>query len=325
MLAGMAATSAAARKNAGPRSTPGSTRTCRTCGLTESCLAWLQNSNVQNWKTFTDPRGSCRSSSRTRPCCSSRRPGSRSTHHWSNSAAAAAPLGAPPRGRLMASSFDADERLRRRLRHFYAEVLGDERSDDDTDAALGLGRLEPGDACPRRAVRARSHGGRGMAQRGLRHRRRPVARFLELAREDAARAAWTWRSSRATCAGCPSTARSTRRLLVHLVRVLRRCRRTSRCCASSTACSASAATLVVETLSHDGYVRSLHRVPRGDRRRRRRRPHGRPQRVRRGRPAGRVPPGHGARRRAARGALHDPPAHDPRVAPCPRRRGVRRR
>ena len=77
MLAAMAAKSFnGAEERAGPRSTSGSSRTCRTCGLDRVVLGVAAHSNVQAWETFTDdvgPRACC---SRTRPCCSSRRPGS---------------------------------------------------------------------------------------------------------------------------------------------------------------------------------------------------------------------------------------------------------
>jgi ubiquinone/menaquinone biosynthesis C-methylase UbiE len=86
----------------------------------------------------------------------------------------------------MAHRFDADELFGDDYLHFYAEMLGDERSDEDTAAAMSLARLSPGmhvlDApCGhgRMAVRMAAL---GLHVTGVDR----SARFLEVAREDAA-------------------------------------------------------------------------------------------------------------------------------------------
>ena len=96
MLAGMAATSATARKNAWASVNIASTRTCRTCGPTASYSAWPPTRTCRRGRRSRTRPGT-RCSGRTRPCSSSRRPGSPSHHR--RTAVAAAPSGAPPRGR----------------------------------------------------------------------------------------------------------------------------------------------------------------------------------------------------------------------------------
>jgi SAM-dependent methyltransferase len=86
----------------------------------------------------------------------------------------------------MAHRFDADELFGEDYLHFYAEVLGDERSDADTDAAVTLAGLDAG----ARILDAPCGHGRmavRMAERGYRVTGVDrSSRFLEVARRDAA-------------------------------------------------------------------------------------------------------------------------------------------
>jgi ubiquinone/menaquinone biosynthesis C-methylase UbiE len=161
----------------------------------------------------------------------------------------------------MSHPFDADELFGEDYLHFYGEVLGDDRSDEDTDAAIGFAHLSPGmhvlDApCGhgRMAVR--------MAERGLQVTGIDrAAHFLDHAREEAARrgvevdlregdlralpvegpfdAVVCWFTSFGYFDDDDNLA------------VLREFRRVLR----------PGGHLVVETLSHDGYVRTFTESP----------------------------------------------------------------
>jgi SAM-dependent methyltransferase len=161
----------------------------------------------------------------------------------------------------MAHRFDADELFGEDYLHFYAGTLGDERSDDDTEAALARAGIAPG----ARVLDAPCGHGRmavRMAQQGFRVTGVDrSARFLEVARSDAARrgvgvdllegdlralpvegpfdAVVCWFTS----FGYFDDAEN--------LQVLREFRRVL----------VDGGVLVLETLSHDGYVRTFSQAP----------------------------------------------------------------
>lgn len=161
----------------------------------------------------------------------------------------------------MAHRFDADELFGEDYLHFYAEVLGDERSEADTDAAVALAGLAPGaqvlDApCGhgRMAVRMAEH---GLRVTGIDR----SAAFLEVARREAAARGVDVELHEADLRALPVDGpydavvcwftsfgyfddEGNLEVLKEFHRVLR-----------------PGGVLVLETLSHDAYVRSFTQTP----------------------------------------------------------------
>jgi len=161
----------------------------------------------------------------------------------------------------MAHPFEADELFDEEYLHFYASILGDERSDADTAAAISLGGMEPGmrvlDApCGhgRMAVRMAA---RGIEVVGVDR----SAAFLEVARADAAARGVTVDLHEGDLRAMPVDGPFDAVVCWFTsfgyfdddqnLEVLREFRRVLR----------PGGRLLVETLSHDGFVRSFTEAP----------------------------------------------------------------
>jgi len=161
----------------------------------------------------------------------------------------------------MPHRFDADELFGEDYLHFYAAVLGDERSDADTDAAIALSGVAPG----ARVLDAPCGHGRlavRMAERGLRVTGvdRSTA-FLEVARHDAAARGVDLELHEGDLRALPVEGPYDAVVCwftsfgyfddVGNLAQLRECRRVLR----------PGGVLLVETLSHDAYVRTFTQAP----------------------------------------------------------------
>jgi len=161
----------------------------------------------------------------------------------------------------MAHRFDADDLFGEDYLHFYADVLGDERSDADTGAAIALAGLAPGD----RVLDAPCGHGRmavRMASRGLRVTGIDRStRFLEVARTDAATLGVEVELVEGDLRALPVDGPYDAVICWFTsfgyfdddgnLEVLREFHRVLR----------GGGTLVIETLSHDAYVRTFTQAP----------------------------------------------------------------